>query len=117
MNKQRAKIERRTRRSARVRSVVSGSAARPRLAVFRANQHVYAQLIDDVTGKTLAEASTLKAVKAGTKTEQSAAIGTQIAKQAIELNIKQVVFDRGGFKYHGRVKALADAARSAGLEF
>lgn len=117
MNKQQAKIARRVRRSARVRSVVSGTAARPRLAVFRANQHMYAQLIDDASGKTLAAVSTLKKAAAGNKAEQSAAIGEQIAKKAIELNIKQVVFDRGGFKYHGRVKALADAARSAGLEF
>lgn len=117
MNAQRQKIDRRIRRSKRVRSVVSGTADRPRLAVFRANQHMYAQLIDDVSGKTLAAASTLQAKATGKKSEQSAVIGEQIAKKAIELNIKKVVFDRGGFKYHGRVKALADAARSAGLEF
>lgn len=117
MNKQKHKIARRQRRSARVRSVVTGTAERPRLAVFRANQHMYAQLIDDVSGKTLAAASTVKDAAAGNKSEQSAAVGEKIAKKAIELNIKQVVFDRGGFKYHGRVKALADAARSAGLEF
>jgi large subunit ribosomal protein L18 len=139
MNKQRQKIERRTRRSTRVRSVVSGSASRPRLAVFRANQNIYAQLIDDVNGKTLASASTLKSKTAGkttagkesakteakapkssatgNKTDSAAAVGKAIAEKAIELKIKEVVFDRGGFKYHGRVKALAEAARGAGLKF
>jgi large subunit ribosomal protein L18 len=126
MNKQRQKIERRTRRSTRVRSVVSGSASRPRLAVFRANQNIYAQLIDDVNGKTLASASTLKSKGAaktakssasGSKTDSAAAVGKAIAEKAIELKIKEVVFDRGGFKYHGRVKALAEAARGAGLKF
>ena len=134
MNKQRQKIERRTRRSTRVRSVVSGSASRPRLAVFRANQNIYAQLIDDVNGKTLASASTLKSKTAGkaaaktdskapkssatgSKTDSAAAVGKAIAEKAIELKIKEVVFDRGGFKYHGRVKALAEAARGAGLKF
>jgi large subunit ribosomal protein L18 len=142
MNKQSQKIERRNRRSIRVRSVVSGSASRPRLAVFRANQNIYAQLIDDVSGKTLAQASTLKSKAAGkgdakaagkadskadskaakssaggSKTDSAAAVGKAIAEKAIELKIKAVVFDRGGFKYHGRVKALAEAARSAGLQF
>lgn len=134
MNKQSQKIERRNRRSTRVRSVVSGSAIRPRLAVFRANQNIYAQLIDDVSGKTLAAASTLKSRGAaktaektdskaakssagGSKTDSAAAVGKAIAEKAIELKIKAVVFDRGGFKYHGRVKALAEAARGAGLQF
>jgi large subunit ribosomal protein L18 len=134
MNKQSQKIERRNRRSTRVRSVVSGSASRPRLAVFRANQNIYAQLIDDVSGKTLAAASTLKSKAAGktegktdgkaakssaggSKTDSAAAVGKAIAEKAIELKIKAVVFDRGGFKYHGRVKALAEAARGAGLQF
>lgn len=117
MNTQRQKIERRVRRSARVRSVVSGTASRPRLAVFRANQNIYAQLIDDVDSKTLAAVSTLKPKVKGSGAEQAAAIGTAIAKKAAELKITTVVFDRGGFKYHGRVKALAEAARAAGLEF
>jgi large subunit ribosomal protein L18 len=123
MNKQSQKIERRNRRSTRVRSVVSGSAERPRLAVFRANQNIYAQLIDDVSGKTLAQASTLKSKGAakstatGSKSDSAAAVGKAIAEKAIELKIKAVVFDRGGFKYHGRVKALAEAARGAGLQF
>ena len=111
------KIERRLRRHSRVRSIVSGTVARPRLAVFRANQNIYAQLIDDVSGKTLASASTLKTETKGTKSEKAAFVGQEIAKKALELNVKEVVFDRGGFRYHGRVKALAEAARTAGLTF
>ena len=117
MNREQQKIETRVRRHARVRSVVSGTAARPRLAVFRANQHIYAQLIDDESGKTLAAASTLEAKAKGTKSEQAAAIGTTIAERAKAAKITAVVFDRGGFRYHGRVKALAEAARAAGLSF
>jgi large subunit ribosomal protein L18 len=117
MSIQSEKIERRLRRHSRVRSIVSGTAARPRLAVFRANQNIYAQLIDDVNGKTLASSSTLKADTKGTKSEKAALVGQEIAKKALELNVKEVVFDRGGFQYHGRVKALAEAARTAGLTF
>jgi large subunit ribosomal protein L18 len=112
-------------RHARVRRRVSGTAARPRLAVFRSNSHIYAQVIDDTAGHTLASASSgeaaLKpaegATKAKGKTSQAAAVGAAIAKRAREAGIKEVIFDRGGFKYHGRVKALADAARKEGLGF
>ena len=100
----------------RVRSKIEGTAKRPRLAVFRSNTHISAQLIDDVTGKTLAACSDLKAKKA-TKTEMAKQVWEEIAKKAKELKIKTIVFDRGGFAYHGRVKALADAAREWGLKF
>lgn len=102
----------------RIRRKLSGTAERPRLNVFRSLNHIYAQLIDDVSGTTLASASTL-ALKAGTGGNVAAAkqIGTAIAERAREKGVRQVVFDRGGFLYHGRIKALADAAREAGLEF
>ena len=107
-------------RHARVRKRVSGTAARPRLAVFRSSQHMYAQLIDDVLGVTLAAASSLDSeVKTGsdgrTKTLTSRAVGELVARRAAEKGIRTVVFDRGGNKYHGRVKALAEAAREGGL--
>ena len=106
----------------RLRNRFAGTAERPRLAVFRSNNHMYAQIIDDTVGKTLVSASTLqKDVKAElehTNTVEAAAyLGTVIGKKAVESGIKEVVFDRGGFVYHGKVKALADAAREAGLEF
>ncbi len=107
-------------RHARVRKRVSGTAARPRLAVFRSSQHVYAQLIDDELGVTLTAASSLEGeVRSGSegrnKTLTSSAVGELVAKRAAEKGIKTVVFDRGGNKYHGRVKALAEAAREEGL--
>lgn len=132
MNRQKAKIAKRVRRHRRVRAKVTGTAKRPRLAVFRANQHIYAQLIDDSTGKTLAAASSVKVTgakgeKTGAKntdkdstmnkTEIAAKVGEAIAKAAIGMKISEIVFDRGGFAYHGRVKALADAARASGLKF
>ena len=106
----------------KIRNRFSGTAERPRLAVFRSNNHMYAQIIDDTDGKTLVAASTLeKDVKAELeKTNDVAAaayLGTVIAKKALENGIKTVVFDRGGFIYQGKVKALAEAAREAGLEF
>lgn len=105
-------------RHARVRTKISGTAECPRLNVFRSNQHIYAQIIDDVAGVTLASASTLdKEVEKGRKTEQATAVGALIAKRAVEKNITNVVFDRGGYLYHGRVKALAEAARENGLQF
>lgn len=112
------KLKNRAQRHARVRSIVSGTAQRPRLSVHVSNLHVSAQLIDDVAGKTLAQVSTVgqKAVK-GTMTEKAAWVGTEIATKAKTAKIKKVVFDRGGRLYHGRVAALADAARKAGLEF
>ena len=112
----------RTKKHRRMRHHIVGTAERPRLAVFRSNNHMYAQIIDDTVGKTLVSASTLqKDVKAElehTNTVEAAAyLGTVIGKKAVESGIKSVVFDRGGFVYHGKVKALADAAREAGLEF
>ena len=106
----------------RVRNRISGTAERPRLAVFRSNNHMYAQVIDDTTHHTLVAASTLeKDVKAELEktnnVEAAAYLGTVIAKKAQEKGIKTVVFDRGGFIYQGKIKALADAAREAGLEF
>ena len=117
-----SRAEVRAEKHRRLRRYLSGTAERPRLAVFRSNKHMYAQIIDDTVGKTLVSASTLqKDVKAELeKTNDVAAaayLGTVIAKRALEAGIKEVVFDRGGFIYHGKVQALADAAREAGLEF
>jgi len=112
----------RMRRHQRIRKRVFGTPERPRLSVFRSLKHIYAQIIDDTTGRTLCAASTLdkelrEKLQGLTKTQQAIEVGKLIAKRALELGIKQVAFDRGGHKYHGRVKALADAAREAGLEF
>ena len=117
-----SRSEIREKKHARLRNRFSGTAERPRLAVFRSNNHMYAQIIDDTVGNTLVAASTAeKAVKAElAKTNNVAAaayVGTLIAKRALEKGIKTVVFDRGGFIYQGKVQALADAAREAGLEF
>ena len=106
----------------KIRNRFSGTAERPRLAVFRSNNHMYAQIIDDTVGNTLVSASTLeKEIKAELEktnnVDAAAYLGTVIAKRAIEKGIKEVVFDRGGFIYQGKVAALADAAREAGLEF
>jgi large subunit ribosomal protein L18 len=109
-------IEKRIRRHKRIRSRVIGSAERPRLAVFKSNKFMYAQLIDDAAGVTLASASDIKNAK-GTKTERAIAIGKSIATEASKKNITSVVFDRGGFRFTGRVKALAESAREAGLNF
>jgi len=98
-----------------IRKKVSGTSERPRLAVFRSNKEIYAQIIDDVTGNTLASASSSEAK--GNKTEQAAVAGKLIADNAKKAGVESVVFDRGGFLYHGRVKALAEAAREAGLKF
>ncbi|MGC1307315.1 MAG: 50S ribosomal protein L18 [Phormidesmis sp.] len=108
------------RRHSRVRRRVKGTTERPRLAIFRSNQHIYAQVIDDTEHKTLAAASTLDkdaAVTSGGNAEAAAVVGKLIAERAIAKDISQVVFDRGGKLYHGRVAALADAAREAGLKF
>jgi large subunit ribosomal protein L18 len=110
----------RKKRHARVRAKLSGSEARPRLNVFRSNQHIYAQLIDDVNGATLASASTLDKefnLESTKNVEAAQKVGELVAKRALEKGIKSVVFDRGGYLYHGRVQALADAARENGLEF
>ena len=116
------KAELRKRRHYRVRKKVVGTAARPRLAIFRSNSHITAQVIDDGTGRTIAAAATvekdLKADSTGTGNKSAAAtVGRLVAERAKAAGVTQVVFDRGGFLYHGRVAALADAAREAGLEF
>lgn len=109
----------RQKRHMRIRQTVKGTASQPRLCVFRSNKQIYAQVIDDEAGKTLCQASTLelKDLKSGSNVAAATEVGTLVAKRALELNISKVVFDRGGYLYHGRVKALADAARAAGLEF
>jgi large subunit ribosomal protein L18 len=110
----------RERRHLRLRKKVAGTPERPRLAVYRSLTHIYAQVIDDAAGRTLAAASDLetdvKSVR-GTKTETAKRVGTLLAQRAKNAGVSRVVFDRGGFQYHGRVKALADAAREAGLSF
>lgn len=113
------KLEKRLRIKRRVRGKISGSAELPRLSVFKSNKEIYAQLIDDKDGKTLVSASSRdKGVDAkGTKTEISTAVGKAIAAKAIAAGIETIVFDRNGFVYHGRVKALADGAREGGLKF
>jgi large subunit ribosomal protein L18 len=112
----------RIKRQSRVRRNIRGTVERPRLSVFRSSKHIYAQIIEDQTGKTLAAASTVSKDVAGDlkfsgNVEAAKAVGAAIAKIALDKNIKQVVFDRNGFLYHGRVKALAEAAREAGLTF
>lgn len=114
------KQERRYRIRKRIRKVVSGTNTTPRLSIFRSNKQIYAQLVDDLTGTTLAAASSLdKEIIAatGTKTEKAAMVGKLIAQRAQANNIEAVVFDRGGYLYHGRVKSVADAAREGGLKF
>ncbi len=114
-----SRTDARRRRHVRVRKTVRGNAARPRLAVYRSNRHIYAQVIDDDAGVTLAAASSRegtlrdKTLSVDTASE----VGSLVASRAVEAGVGEVVFDRGGFPYHGRVKALADAARKAGLEF
>ena len=110
------KQEKRTRLKSKIRAKVSGASARPRLSVFRSNRFIYAQLIDDQKGATLAAASDVKTEK-GTKLERAKMVGEAIAKAAIAKKINEVVFDRNGFKYTGRIKLVADAAREAGLKF
>jgi large subunit ribosomal protein L18 len=111
----------RARRRIRIRKKVAGTSERPRLAVFRSNRYIYAQLIDDATGRTLAAASSLEAPvkKGGATCDRGAAgrVGELLAQRAKKAKIAQAVFDRGGYRYHGRVAALADAARAGGLEF
>jgi large subunit ribosomal protein L18 len=109
----------RERRHLRVRGKLFGTAERPRLVVFRSNRGIEAQLVDDLEGKTLAAASWLQLKKGfkGSKTEQAAEVGKLLAQNAKQANVETVVFDRGGYLFHGRVKALADAAREGGLKF
>lgn len=114
-----SKSESRKRIKNRIRKKISGTAAHPRLAVYRSNKSIYAQLIDDVSSLTIASASSKEGSieKSGTKSEQSKAVGTLIAEKAKAKNIDAVVFDRGGYLYHGRIKSLAEGAREAGLNF
>ena len=112
--------ETRQKRHLRIRQKIKGTSSTPRLNVYRSNTHIYAQIIDDVTGVTLASASSIDKelkLKKGSNVEAAKQVGTLIAARAIEKKINVVVFDRGGFLFHGRVKALADAARTAGLKF
>jgi len=115
------KLERRTRIRMRIRKKISGSTEKPRLAVFRSNKQIYVQVIDDLTGATILSASSKEkdiAAKTGIKkTEQAAFVGKLLAARCKEKGIENVTFDRGGYKYHGRVKSLADAAREGGLKF
>jgi len=122
MEKTASKETARKRRHRRVRKRVVGTSQRPRLNVFRSLKHIYAQVIDDTRGHTLAAASTLDPelgdkIQESTKTEQAKLVGELLAKRALERGVKEVAFDRGGYKYHGRVKSLAEAAREEGLEF
>ena len=118
-----SQLNSRQRRHVRVRAKVEGTTARPRLNVFRSSVHMYAQVIDDSRGVTLASASSLeqgfgdRLGEGTTKTDKAKVVGVLVAERAKDAGISQVVFDRGGFKYHGRVKAVADGAREAGLEF
>ncbi len=110
----------RKKRHARVRAKLSGTSARPRLNVFRSNKHIYAQIIDDMNGVTLASASTMDkdlGLESSSNIEAAQKIGELVAKRAVEKGISAVVFDRGGYLYHGRIQALADAARENGLQF
>ncbi len=114
------KIERRTKIKMRVRKIVTGTAIRPRMSVFRSNKEIYAQIIDDLQGVTLVMASSKSKDIAGiqgTKTEKAAMVGKLVAEKAVAAGISEVVFDRNGYLYHGRVKQLADAAREGGLKF
>jgi large subunit ribosomal protein L18 len=106
----------RAKRKKRVRGKISGTAKRPRLAVFKSSKYIYAQLINDDKKETIVEANT-RNLKSGSKLEKAQKVGEELAKKAAKKKIKQVVFDRGGFRYHGRVKALAEGARKGGLKF
>ena len=116
-----SKNDNRKHRKIRIRKKISGTSERPRLVVFRSNLHIYAQIVDDTAGKSLAQASTLVLAKSEAglhcNKEGAARVGKEIARLAKEKNITKVVFDRNGYLYHGRVKAVADGAREAGLEF
>ena len=121
MSKSNQKRLARHRRKAHIRKTVRGTAVRPRLSVFRSASHIYAQVVDDVTGRTIAAANTLQAGLKGEgdsgNVEGAKRIGTAVAERALAEGVSEVVFDRNGFLFHGRVKALADAARAAGLQF
>ena len=111
-----SKIARRNKIKTRIRGKISGTATRPRMSVFRSNKAIYVQVIDDLAGNTIAAASS-KGLEGGKKSEIAAKVGEEIAKKVIEKGVNEVVFDRNGYLYHGRVKSLADAARKGGLKF
>src|ERR1035437_6318380 len=115
-NKHKNKNMKRMRLKAKIRAKMQGTAERPRLSVFRSNKFIYAQVINDVLGKTLAQANDAK-IKKGTKTERAKEVGKMIAEECLKHKIKKVVFDRNGFKYTGRIKLAADGARAGGLSF
>lgn len=120
MDRQKSKATRRNRRRVGIRRKISGTPSRPRLAVYRSLNHMYVQVIDDITGRTLAAASTRDkeaSSSEGGKSDASALVGKQIAERAKAAGITAVTMDRAGFRYHGRIKAMADAAREAGLQF
>ncbi|RLD27864.1 MAG: 50S ribosomal protein L18 [Bacteroidetes bacterium] len=114
------KTQRRQRIKNRIRKIVSGTGTQPRLSVFRSNKEIYAQIVDDVTGKTISAASSrdkdISSAK-GTKTEVAAMVGKSLAEKSIKAGVEKISFDRGGYLYHGRVKSLAEGAREAGLKF
>jgi large subunit ribosomal protein L18 len=113
-----SKLQRRARIKRRIRKIISGTATKPRLSVYRSNKEIYAQIVDDVNGVTLASVSSRdKDIKATTKVEAASAVGKSIAEKATKAGLETVAFDRNGYLYHGRVKVLADAAREAGLKF
>lgn len=116
-NKTSHKVTKRLKNRARIRKKVDGSTERPRLTVYRSGRHIYAQIIDDSTGKTLAAYSTLEGSLDKKNIEMAKQVGAELAKRAMGKNIKNVVFDRSGYVFHGRVKAVADGAREAGLSF
>ena len=119
-DKNKFKTQRLERRRRHIRKNVFGTPERPRLAIFRSDKHIYAQVIDDLTGRTIVAASTVEKgakVEKGGNCQAAVAVGTHVAERAMTEGIKAVVFDRNGFRYHGRIKALADAARKAGLQF
>ncbi len=115
-NRTSAKLIRRDRRRGKIRSRISGTIERPRLSVFKSNRGMFLQIVDDVKMTTIVSAN-MREIKKGTKTKKAKELGKMIAEKALAKNVKVVVFDRGGFQYHGRIKAVADGAREAGLEF
>lgn len=117
MNRNVKKAEMKERRHRRIRGRLSGTPERPRMCVFRSHKQIYVQVIDDLAGRTLCAASSLQLETRGAGVDGAKAVGADIAKKALEKGIQQVAFDRAGYRYHGRIKALADAAREAGLKF
>jgi len=111
------KVTGRARRKLRIRKKVQGTPQRPRLCVFRSSKHIYAQVIDDTQGTTIAQASSVAQAGDGSKVDVAKSVGNAVAKVCIDKGVEQVVFDRGGYRYHGRVRALAESAREAGLKF